>query len=150
MADETALCSEYLYGKLNVASVTNALGSASRIYESEIPQNPITGQTALFPCVVFHLQSSIDTFGTGAVRIFARPLWTVRVIVDDDTYKNASVIFSLVDAVLQNTSGTVTNGSVYACYRESQMRYSEPKPGGGYFRMIGGIYRLECRSTTTP
>ena len=151
MADESALCAEYLMTKLNVSAVTNALGTAVRIFDTDVPQNPITGQTALFPCVVYHQQASSDSFGVGAVRIFVRPIWTVRVIVDDDTFKNASVIFSLVDAALQNTSGAVTNGSVYACYRESQsIRYSEVKPGGGYFRHVGALYRIECRATVTP
>jgi hypothetical protein len=151
MADESALCAEYLYGKLNVSSVTNALGTAARIYDSEVPQNPISGQTALYPAVVYHQQASSDTYGVGAVRIFVRPLWTVKVVVDNDTYKNASTIFSIVDSVLQNTSGTVTNGSVYACYRESQqIRYSEGKSGGGFYRHVGATYRLEVRATTTP
>ena len=150
MADESALVAEYLYSKLNVSSVTNALGTAARIYDTVVPQNPITGQTALYPAVVYHQQASVDTFGVGAVRIMARPLWTVKVIVDGQEYKDASVIFSLVDAVLQGTSGTVTNGSVYSCYREQTIRYSEAKQAGGFYRHVGGIYRLECRATQTP
>jgi len=150
MSDESALCAEYLFNKLNVSAVTNALGTASRIYDTDIPQNPITGQTALFPAVVYHQQASVDSFGVGAVRIMVRPLWTVKVIVDNVDYESASVIFSIVDAALQNTSGTVANGSVYSCYREQSLRYSETKSGGGFYRHVGGVYRLECRATTTP
>lgn len=149
MADESALCAEFLYGKLNISAVTTALGGA-RIYDTDVPQEPLIG-SAIFPCVVFQQQSSVDTYGVGAVRIFVRPLWTVKVIVDENTYKNASAIFKLVDAALQGQSGTVTNGSVYACYREdTNIRYSEPKQGGGYFRHVGGTYRLEARATVTP
>lgn len=151
MADEAALCADFLYAKLNVSSVTNALGTAARIYDTDIPQNPITGQTALFPAVVFHQQSSVDTWGVGAIRIMVRPLWTVKVVVDDQTYKQASAIFSVVDSVLQNTSGTVSNGAIYSCFRESQdLRYSEIKSGGGFYRYVGGVYRIECRATATP
>ena len=150
MADETALCAEFLYGKLNVSAITTALGAA-RIHDTDVPQKPISGPDTRFPCVVFQQQSSVDSYGVGAVRIFTRPLWTVKVIVDDDSYKNASAIFKLVDAALQGQSGTVTNGSVYACYREdTNIRYSEPKPAGGYFKHVGGTYRLEARATTTP
>lgn len=151
MADESAICADFLYAKLNVSSVTNALGTAARIYDTDIPQIPITGQTALYPAVVFHQQSSVDTFGVGAVRIMVRPLWTVKVVVDDQLYKVASAIFSVVDSVLQNTSGTATNGAIYSCYRESQdIRYSDVKAGGGFYRYVGGMYRIECRATTTP
>ena len=79
-----------------------------------------------------------------------RPLWTVKVIVDDQTYKQAAAIYKLVDAAIQNTSGLVTDGSVYSCYRENEIRYSEAKPGGGYWRHVGGVYRLEARATVTP
>lgn len=151
MADESALCAEFLYGKLNVSTVITALGGVARINDTDVPQQPLTGPDTRFPCVVFQQQSAIDTFGVGAVRIFVRPLWTVKIIVDDDTYKNASAIFKLVDAAIQGQNGTVTNGSVYACYREdSNIRYSEPKAGGGYFRHVGGTYRLEARATVTP
>lgn len=149
MSDESALCAEFLYNKLNVSAVTTALG-AVRIFDSDIPQNPITGQTAKYPAVVYQQQASTDTYGVGAVRIFVRPLWTVKVIVDNQTYKQASAIYKLVDAALQNTSGTVTDGSVYACYRTDMLRYTEPNPGGGYFRTVAGIYRLEVRATVTP
>ena len=150
MSDEAAICSEWLYNKLNVSTITNALGTAARIFEDVVPQNPITGQTALFPAVVYHQQSSQDTWGMGGVRIFVRPLWTVKAVTEDN-YKAASAIFSLIDAALQNTSGTATNGSVYSCVRESQsIRYSEVKPGGGYYKHVGALYRLECRATVTP
>jgi hypothetical protein len=151
MADESALCAEYLYGKLNVSAVTNALGTAARIFDTIVPQNPIAGQTALFPCVVYHQQSSSDSFGIGAARIMVRPVWTVKVITDGPTFDSAATIFALVDAAIQNTSGTVTNGSIYSCYRESEsIRYAESKPGGGYFMHIGAMYRIEARATTTP
>lgn len=151
MADEAALCADFLFAKLNVSAVTNALGTAVRIHDTDIPQLPIPGQTALYPAVVYHQQSSVDTYGVGAVRIMVRPLWTVKVAVDDQTFKVASVIFSIVDATLQGTSGTVASGDVYKCYRESQdIRYSEAKAGGGFYRYVGAIYRLECRATTTP
>jgi hypothetical protein len=154
MSDESALCAEFLYNKLNVSAITNALGTASRIYDTDIPQEQATS----FPCVVYQQQASQDSYGVGAVRIFVRPIWTVKVIVsssnysesDSGSYKAASAIFSLVDAALQGQSGTVTGGSVYACYRENQLRYSEAKPAGGYYRHVGATYRLECRATTTP
>ena len=150
MASESALCAEYLYNKLNVSTVTNALGTAARIFRNEVPQIPLTSLTVLFPCVVFHMQAGEDSFGTGAVRIFTRPIWTVKVGVESE-YKDAETIYAIVDSVLQNTSGTVSAGSVYSCYRTNEIPgYSEPKIGGGYYRWVGGMYRLECRATTTP
>ena len=101
MADEAAICADFLYKRLNVTTVINALGTASRIYDTDVPQNPITGQTAIFPCVTYHQQASSDTFGVGAVRIFVRSVWTVKVIVDDQTFKEAAVIFSIVDAAVR-------------------------------------------------
>jgi|SRR5215813_14687640 len=151
MADEEALIAEFLYSKLNVSSVTTALGGFARIYDTEVPQNPLTGDTVLYPCVVYQLQSAIDTYGVGGVRIFVRPIWTVKVIVDDQTYKQAGVIFSKVDAAIQNQHSTVTNGEVYSCTRESDgIRYPEPKLGGGYYRHRGAMYRIEARATVTP
>jgi len=151
MAAESAMGAEYLFGKLNVTALTNALGTASRIYRGEVPQNPITGQTALFPCCVFHMQSGSDVWGVGAVRIMVRPLWTIKIGVDDQPYKIAEAIYSIADGLLHNTSGTVTAGSIYSCYRETELPgYSEIKSGGGYTRWVGGVYRLEGRATVTP
>lgn len=150
MADESALCADFLYGKLNVSAVTTALGAA-RIYDTIIPQPPTTGQTVLFPCVVYQQQSNSDTFGVGARRIMVRPTWTVKVVTEGTTFDSAATIFAAVDAAIQNTSGTVTDGSVYSCYRESEsIRYAEPKVGGGYYIHVGAMYRLECRATNTP
>lgn len=152
MAAESALIAEYLYGKLNVSTVTNALGTAARIYDTDVPQEAFVG-SAIYPCVIYQQQASVDTFTSGnmGARIFVRPLWTVKVITDEGTFKSAEAIYEIVDRVLQSTSGTVTNGSIYACYREdTNIRYSEPKLGGGHFRHVGGTYRLEARATTTP
>ena len=156
MADESGLIAEYLYGKLNVSAVTNALGTAARIYDTFVPQSPITGQTLLFPCIVFQQQAGVDVWGVGARRIFVRPLWTVKVILDSgstvyNSFKHAGTIFSIVDATLQNTSGAVTDGSIYSCYRDSDsIRYTEPKPAGGYFLHRGAMFRIEARATVTP
>ena len=150
MAAESALCSDFLYAKLNVSSVTNALGTASRIYRSDVPQYPPTGPAA-FPCVVYHMQAGSDSFGVGAIRIMTRPLWTVKVGVDDQPYEDAEVIYSIVDATIQGTSGTVSGGSVYSCFREMELPgFSEKKSGGGHIRWVGGVYRMEVRATTTP
>lgn len=151
MADESAIIAEFLYNKLNVSAVLTALGGGARIYDTEVPQIPLTGQTVLYPCVVYQLQAASDVWGVGGVRIFVRPVWTVKAIVDDQDYKSAAAIFKTVDAALQNQSGTATDGAIYSCTREGDgVRYSEPKIGGGYYRHRGAMYRIEARATTTP
>lgn len=150
MADEAAIIADFLYAKLNVAAITAHV--STRIHDTDPPSKPITGQTVIFPCIVFQQQSPSDVLGIGGVRIFVRPLWLIKVIVDDTSrWEQAGAIFKVIDATLHNTSGTTADGSVYACVRENDaIRYSEPKTGGGYYRHRGGIYRIEARATTTP
>lgn len=149
MPDESLLIAEFLATTLaNSTEVTALVGP--RIFDTEAPQKPIAGQDVIYPCIIFQMQSPSDVSVVNGVRIFVRPLWVVKVIVDNDTYKNASLIYSAVDDALHLSSGSVSGGVIYKCWRDPDrgdpIRYSEPKPAGGYFRHRGGIYRIEAQS----
>src|ERR1700733_609293 len=131
MADETSIVAQYLYALLSGSSELTAQVGL-RIYDTDVPEPPMGSTEPLYPCVVFQQQASSDTIGMGAVRIMSTPLWIVQVLVEDQLYSAAGMIYALVDQILHGTSGDTSGGQVFSCYRESaQIRFSEAKDGGG-------------------
>jgi hypothetical protein len=148
MADESAIIATYLYATLSASGALAGMIS-SRIYDTDVPE-PL-GTVSFFPCVVFQEQAASDVVGMGGVRIMVNPVWVVKVIVDDDTYQNAGTIYALVDQLLHGSKGSTSAGEIFSCVRENdQIRFSEQKEGGGYYRHRGGAYRIEARANVTP
>lgn len=146
MADEVGAASTFLYGRLTApgaalqAIATQLQGIVGdRIYEGAAP----AGST--YPAIVFSLLASSDQSAQGDVRVFAKPLYFVKVITQQESFAAASQAYALVDELIQGGSGYVTvNGTLYfvqRCNREAQVEYQEGKELQR-FSHIGGKYRL--------
>ncbi|SRR6266702_2131367 len=131
---EVALGLDFLNTTLsNDASLTSlAPGGVFRAYAPP---------STLAPYIIIALQSGTDIITMNAFRLFSNALYQVKVIgpsSETDTLVQAA---SEIDSLLGLTSGTVTNGHILYCYRESPLQVDE-LVNGVQWSNIGGTYRL--------
>lgn len=135
---ETLAAEKWLYTVLAADGALAAVVS-TRIYADRIPQDVASP----YPCVVFGHLSAVDLMGVGAYRIWANTLYVVRGIAEAESFLgNAKTIADRIDAVLHATSGATSEGTVWACTRESPFRMAETSAGGRNFVHLGGVYRI--------
>lgn len=135
MTIETTVIARWLYTKLAADSSLTAI-VGTRIYEQPAPQE------AVYPLVVFQLQTTDDVSAVGGIRVMTTAEYLVRVIG-----QSANVTSSLltaaerIDAVLHRASGSVTGGAVIGAVRLRPFVLAETD-GPVQYRHLGGIYRL--------
>jgi hypothetical protein len=134
---EQVAIQEFLFETLRDNSAVAAI-VAARIYADRAPSD------TTFPFVIIMEQAaSPDVMGIGARRIMAGGLWQVKGIVQDASFGGTlASLAAAIDAALHRKAGTVDNGVVLACTRESTFRLAETGPGGEQYRHLGGLYRV--------
>jgi hypothetical protein len=149
MANELVGAEAYLFAKLSGDAALAAIVGA-RIYRQVAPdKDPATGLTPAYPLIAFHRQGGIDTIGPGATRIFAKPLYLVRVLGEAGGIAALRAAADRIDAVLTDTTPeTITVGGVaYAisgCCREQPFDMTEFVEGRR-IEHLGGLYRIYLR-----
>jgi hypothetical protein len=130
-----------LYQKLNVASVTNLLGSGSAsLVHAEAPP------TAAFPLCMFHKQSGItDNLAFGGTHM-NNHLWLVKGVTRAPSASLAEQIDKAAYDVLHFKALTITGGDDLFLSRESDVNYSE-LDGDTKFWHVGGLYRIKYQNT---
>lgn len=134
MTVEVALGLDFLYTTLsNDPTLTSLVpGGVFRAFA------PPTTST---PYIIIALQSATDVITMNAFRLYENALYQVKVIgpiLEMNTLVQAA---SEIDTLLGLTSGTVTNGHILYCYRESPLQVDE-LVNGVQWTNIGGLYRL--------
>jgi hypothetical protein len=126
-----------IYQKLNVASVTNLLGSGSAsLVHAEAPP------TATFPLCMFHKQSGVtDNLSMGGTHM-SNHLWLVKGVTRAPSASLAEQIDKAVFDLLHFKSLTITGGDDLMLSRESDINFSE-LDGDTKFWHVGGLYRLK-------
>jgi hypothetical protein len=123
-----------LYSKIaGGTAVTAQLAGTTAVYDTVIPQS------ATYPCVVFQQQAwGVETLDPQR----REDAWITIKAVGTVSYRQAGSIDNSLDLLLDGGSLSVTGHNVLWCKRQSQIRYSEPRAGGGYYYHQGGIYRI--------
>ena len=123
-----------IFSKLTGAStVTSLLATSGSVFNVTVP----TGYG--YPLILFNLQGGGDLNDTP--RRAKEPLYQVKALSDISMYE-AGQIDDAMDAVLHNTTLTVSGWTNYWCARESDVRFAESLPDGSYIYHSGGIYRI--------
>lgn len=136
---EPSAAAQFIYGKLSADTALTAVVS-TRIYNQEAPQN------ATYPFVVFSFLSGIDYPIAGGGRLWTNMLWLIEVVAKTSSFGgDLKTAAGRLDAALQATSGSVTDGAVSACVREEAFQLAEVGPGGEQYRRLGGRYRIFAR-----
>jgi hypothetical protein len=99
------------------------------------------------PFVIIAYQSGQDVLSMNVVRLMTDLLFQIKVV---GPVSNISQVYSAVDEIdslLKRTSGSVSNGLVLACYRESPLELDE-LVNEQIWCNIGGLYRAVVQQTS--
>lgn len=129
---ETARVEEWLYTLLSGDATLSAI-VGSRVYGYVAP----AGTTS--PWVVFNYQSGHDVRGMGPARIMVSAQYQVKAVGQYDGFGMLKSVADRIDALMQGASGSVVDGQVLACVRQSPVAYVEVSDGMQY-RHLGGLY----------
>lgn len=129
-----------IYGKLSGdTTLTNLLGTAAPGYTKSIyyQQAP---EKAGFPYVVFSKQSSTPRYALGA-RLYDNDLWLIKAVDRRDTADTADAIASRLDALLTDSTLSISGKTQLYLRRESDVDYPENSDGVVYHH-AGSLFRL--------
>jgi len=131
--DESFTVREWLYGALSGDSALVALVGSGGIHAYELPQNNA------YPCVLFSLQSGVDTNSLGA-RAMVNQLWLIKGINQGESVAPLGPILARIDALIDRASVTF-NGVKIRVRGNQQAEYAEEDNGIRY-NHSGRLYRV--------
>lgn len=131
---ESLLADEWLYNILAAdTGVSTAVGD--RLYADVAPQQ------AIFPVIVWSLQSAVDVVGQGTFRIMTKCTYNIKVTGKTRSYWQLKPIVDALDLALHGKGGDTANAHVFACMRTEEYRLAEFVFNEDY-RTIGGLYEI--------
>lgn len=98
-------------------------------------------QGTAYPFIVLQLMSGNDTSAVGGIRIWGDLVYLIKVVGETADYQTMRGAVARMDALLHRSSGTSTDGTIWACVREQTIRLPEVVQGKQY-RHDGGMYRI--------
>lgn len=123
---------EWLYTKLNALAAE---------YVDAVPE----GVSSLAFSASF-LTGAIKNRTFGGTYTWSEQTWLVQVSAVTSDYANLFTLAAQAQTALDNTSGTVTNGTVFSCFLMQGFRRPEVTPSGTILS-IGGLYTLCVKGT---
>ncbi|HXF08991.1 MAG TPA: DUF3168 domain-containing protein [Candidatus Acidoferrales bacterium] len=131
---ESVRVDQWLYGLLSGDATLNGLVNG-RIYGYLAPQD------AALPFVLYSHQSGVDVRGVGPTRIMVGFIYQVKAVGQGPSFAPLQPIADRIDTLLQGASGSVVDGLVLACVRESTVAFVEVESGVQY-RHLGGLWHI--------
>jgi len=128
-----------LYSKLTGDAALTALlgGGANSVFGYLGPEN------ATMPFVVFAEQTDVPAY-TLKAKAYEQLLYLVKGVTKEGSMKVAGQIAERIEALLFDTTLTISGGTLMYCRKESGVRYVETD-NGVRFNHAGGLYRLFTR-----
>jgi hypothetical protein len=114
---------------------SNDPSNIEQVYGDTLPPDVV------YPYIFYQHSANADTMTTDSVIVMNRSLWIVKVVDRAETYQLAKPIYGRVHALLHRASGTVVDGQVLHCRRESRIHYPEITEAVSY-RHLGGVYHF--------
>ena len=144
MSIETVVVDQFIYDRLSAdATLLAALADGANSLTAEtIPQG------ADYPLALWTLMSALDDEYVNSDRVWTNVLVTVRGVAKQTSFGGAlATIAQRIDADLHKTSGTTTDGRVFACVRVRPFRMVERLEDKTEVRHLGGVYRFFAKET---
>lgn len=130
-----------LYAALQTTgAITSQLGGTTEIHHAVAPPE------ATYPLIILNQQGktrSMQAFGDKADRSAA---WMVKGVAITEDSDVVDAIGAAVDARLNEGSLSLSAGSIYRMFWESDVEYTETEDGQ-QIRHSGGVYRLLYRES---
>jgi hypothetical protein len=130
-----------LYGKmagdttLNNLLGTPAPGYGKNIYHKSAPAG------ATFPYVVFEKQSGVPTEAFTRPSAFETDIWMIKAVDRSSTADPAEAIADRLKALLNDSTLSISGGTLMYLRRQSDVEYPETVDGMQYAH-VGALYRL--------
>jgi hypothetical protein len=130
---------------LNNGAVAALVGN--RVYSGKPPDKPTSGNTVIFPCVVFTFYSGIGVTALCDTdnRVLELPVYTVKAVTQAEDYGGAHEIANAIDEVLKAARGPVTYAGrtvqLQGLRKHEWIAYQEPDEAGRRINHVGANYR---------
>lgn len=122
------------------SSLVTLLGG-SKVYHDEAPQGTAP------PYIVLANMSDVPIKVLGNVEVWSEDVFLVKGIDRSTSQATLEGVMNRADAVLNGSSGTVTNGTVFFCASEDAVKYIEHEPGGPVYQHLGRRWRIQAKAT---
>jgi hypothetical protein len=123
---------EWLYSRLS---------SLATEYQDSVPE----GETSLAITAQF-LTGRVMHRTFGGAYAWSEQQWLLQVSAVTEDYTNLWTLAALVQAALDNQSGTIPDGTIFSCLQSQQFRRPEVQPGLS-IKSMGGIFTLCVKGT---
>lgn len=137
--DEIEQAKKWIYDSL-IANSDILAAVSTRVYSDYVPEPPAS---RVYPYVLFDYLGGADVDALGTWRIFARPLFQVRVVTDGRPTTTTRKVSKRIDDVLQVTQSVVSGEFQFSARREQPISRVETDAGTGKkYHNLGGLYRV--------
>lgn len=126
---------KWLYSKLSVDGTVKGL-IGSRIYHDLAPAQTI------FPYLIYSLVFAEPRRVVGASVIWFDEVWQVKAVDQGMRFTGIGPVIDRVRSLLDRTSGTISGGTVVACYEIGKFELTEVDPSGRPYKHLGLEYRI--------
>lgn len=145
VGSEVAIVSEWIKATAAAASsITSVVDD--RIYDHVAPALGSDGKALPYPFVVFHNETSSDTYGLGSGRILVDTTFVIRGISKSNTYTPLKPLAAALDAAFDGAAGVLPDGVVIGVRRTGPYTQVEEYEDG-QIRHLGGRYRILAQGT---
>lgn len=136
MAHELGIVDNFVHDALAAKSNLNTF-VAGQIW-ADVAKQSATGNYCLYG-----FQSGQDVQGLGIVRLLARPLYYVKLVIFGNISSSARTALNELDQAMSEVSATTSEGFVISARRMSPLAYVERDENNKPIFHRGGLYRLE-------
>jgi hypothetical protein len=143
MTLESVIANTWIDDILSGDSTLTGLATGGVYHAVGVEQDGVTvlPDSARYPLVIFRFLGGSYGRTMDGRRINGNLLYAIYGVIDDESLEVLEPIAQQVDALLDNKSGTVTNGRVDACWAELPIQAALTQNDIAY-RTLGNTYRL--------
>lgn len=137
--DEIEQAKKWIYDSL-IANADILAAVSTRVYGDYVPEPPAS---RVYPYILYDFLGGSDVDALGTSRIFARPLFQVRVVTEGRPTTTTRKVSKRIDDVLQVTQAVVSGEFQFSARREQPVNRPETDAGTGKkYHNLGGLYRV--------
>lgn len=138
--DEIEQAKKWIYDSL-IANAEIAAVVGTRIFDGYVPESVLPANR--YPYIVYDYMGGADIDAIGTTRIFAKPLFQIRVVTDGRPTTATRKVSKRIDDVLQITQAVVSGEFHFSARREQPVNRPETDAGTGKkYHNLGGLYRV--------
>lgn len=139
---ETLVAEQFISAKLKAdTTLVAALADGTSGIWVDVP-----AATAKYPLVQIVHSTSTDLWHLGRYLIWSDNVYIVRGVAQSQSFTTLKTIARRINAVLESTNGSTSDGTVFGVARMRPFRMSETD-GNLHFRYLGAFFRVFSKDT---